>query len=416
MILEFMFSNFKSFKEKTKISFYQSRNTELMQHIISEKGVNAISVCAIYGPNASGKSNIYKALKYMSEFITFYPTSNKQSKNDVVSELKKFAFDNSSTKKDTSFEITFTLKKYDAIWNYGFDISKECIIHNEYLRVKKKENGIYKTILERKNNDFILNANFIDNIEKNMLEKVIDSTELLVTTGKKLKLELLSDIYDWFYNNEFADYGDIEETFFSYRTLPVDFVENERRRTNIAKFLSTFGTGIVGFKIEKLPKDSNGEVFYDVKTLHKNIDDGSCVELRLADESSGTLKLFSMYCQLKDVLNNGSVLFIDELNEKLHPAIVKFIITMFTNKKINKNNAQIVFTLHDISQLDKNNLRRDEIWFVEKNNEISSIYPLSNIKNDGGIKIRKDENYQKNYSDSKYGAYPNISEYGGDDY
>ena len=129
----------------------------------------------------------------------------------------------------------------------------------------------------------------------------------------------------------------------------------------------------------------------------------------LQNESAGTLKMFALYPLLQDVLANGGVFFVDELNARLHPLLVRSFIITFLNPEINKNHAQLIFTSHDSWQLNSNLLRRDEIWFTEKNeNGVSILYSLADFFDEDGVKIRKDENYEKNYLLGKYGAIPSL--------
>lgn len=112
---------------------------------------------------------------------------------------------------------------------------------------------------------------------------------------------------------------------------------------------------------------------------------------------------------LEDVLEEGGVLVVDELNSRLHPLLLRNILQIFSNREINKNSAQLIFTTHDVWQLSNNGLRMDEIWFVDKNKEgLSSLYSLADFTDESGSKIRKDENYEKNYLLGKYGAIPSI--------
>ena len=119
--------------------------------------------------------------------------------------------------------------------------------------------------------------------------------------------------------------------------------------------------------------------------------------------------MFALYPLLQDVLANGGVFFVDELNARLHPLLVRSFIITFLNPEINKNHAQLIFTSHDSWQLNSNLLRRDEIWFTEKNeNGVSILYSLADFFDEDGVKIRKDENYEKNYLLGKYGAIPSL--------
>ena len=126
-------------------------------------------------------------------------------------------------------------------------------------------------------------------------------------------------------------------------------------------------------------------------------------------ESAGTLKMFALYSELQEVISRGSVLFIDELNARLHPLLVRNFIMIFLNRETNVNHAQLVFTTHDTWQLSNQLLRRDEIWFTEKDKQgVSTLYSLADFIDEDGSRIRKDESYEKNYLLGKYGAIPTL--------
>ncbi|MPN26749.1 hypothetical protein SDC9_174174 [bioreactor metagenome] len=138
-------------------------------------------------------------------------------------------------------------------------------------------------------------------------------------------------------------------------------------------------------------------------------DSNQTAAIPLKLESAGTLKMFAIYPLLQEVLESGGVLCIDELNARLHPLLVRTIIILFLDSETNVNHAQLIFTTHDAFQLSSNILRRDEVWFVEKSESgISSLYSLVDFVDEDGSKIRKDENYEKNYLLGKYGAIPTM--------
>ena len=150
-------------------------------------------------------------------------------------------------------------------------------------------------------------------------------------------------------------------------------------------------------------------VLNKINSIHKKIDSDEIVEIPLGMESAGTLKMFALYPELQVVLQNGSVYFIDELNARLHPLLVRNFILIFLNPEVNVNHAQLIFTTHDTWQLSNQLLRRDEIWFTEKDTDgVSTLYSLADFINEDGTKIRKDESYEKNYLLGKYGAIPTL--------
>lgn len=150
--------------------------------------------------------------------------------------------------------------------------------------------------------------------------------------------------------------------------------------------ITSFDEHIKDFEIEKLPHDADSkEETYKISSLHKKIDSDTFAAIPLSMESAGTLKMFALYPELQDVLEKGSVFFIDELNARLHPLLVRNFLLTFLNPEINTRHAQLIFTTHDTWQLSNQLLRRDEVWFTEK-----------------------DESYEKNYLIGKYGAIPTL--------
>ena len=145
-----------------------------------------------------------------------------------------------------------------------------------------------------------------------------------------------------------------------------------------------------------------------IEAIHRGVDGGR-VAIPLREESSGTLKMFALYPILQKTLEKGGVLFVDELNARLHPLLVRNFLITFLNPEINRNHAQLVFTSHDSWQLSNHLLRRDEIWFTEKNEDgVTTLYSLADFISADGEKIRKDESYEKNYLLGKYGAIPTL--------
>lgn len=173
-------------------------------------------------------------------------------------------------------------------------------------------------------------------------------------------------------------------------------------------YLSLFDINLQGLEVKKLSNNCwLNEARYEISTLHRMADCEELVAIPLESESVGTLKLIALYFRLQQVLDEGSILVIDELDTHLHSLAVRYIIQMFANPSINLNNAQLIFITHDVWQLSNNLLRRDEIWFVEKDNQgISKLYSLTDLEDEDGNKIRKDENFGKNYLTGKYGAIP----------
>ena len=274
----------------------------------------------------------------------------------------------------------------------------------------KSSRGNFKPLFYRNIHESELDLSGLPVKSRENIEVSLEKETLIVSLGAKLKISKLKFVRDWFLNLKFADFGEPFENLIMSRRIPAGFGDNERVRQNVVKYLSSFDDSIVDFNVERISSDKDDEDdHFKIEAVHKMIGSNRTISIPLSDESAGTLKMFSLYPILQSVLDTGSVLFIDELNARLHPLLVRSFIVAFLNPDINLNHAQLVFTSHDSWQLNGNLLRRDEIWFTEKNKDgISSLYSLADFINEDGLKIRKDENYEKNYLLGKYGAIPSL--------
>ena len=249
-----------------------------------------------------------------------------------------------------------------------------------------------------------------DTVRRENIRIALEKQVLIASLGAKLKISKCKAIRDWFVVNEFADFGNPMTNYFLSRRLPKGFVEDKNVQQKVVEYFTSFDEHIKDFRVEKVPNDGESkEDKYKINALHKMIDSDKMAEIPLGAESAGTLKMFALYPELQEVLEKGSVFFIDELNARLHPLLVRNFLLTFLNPNINVNHAQLVFTTHDTWQLSNQLLRRDEIWFVEKDDRgVSTLYSLADFVDEDGARIRKDESYEKNYLIGKYGAIPTL--------
>ena len=411
MLIQFNFKNFKSFREETTLDLSAARMTEFSDRVVTIGNEKILPVAAIYGANASGKSNIYSAFEYMSKYVVNSFKYGDEEEKFEEYRPTPFLFDSISSDAESSFEVYFTVTgdKAEKIYNYGFCVDREGITE-EWLNVKAKTARKYSTVFYRNTVENELDLSGFPKNSRNNIQVALEKQVLIVSLGAKLKISECKIIRDWFLINEFADFGDIFTNFYLSRRLPRRFVEDKEVQNRVIEYLSSFDEHIKDFKIEKIPYDEeNKRDAYKINVLHKMIDSNDMAEIPLSMESAGTLKMFSLYPELQKVLERGSVFFIDELNERLHPLLVRNFVITFLNPEINKNHAQLIFTTHDTWQLSNQLLRRDEIWFVEKNSQqISTLYSLADFVDEDGSRIRKDESYEKNYLIGKYGAIPTL--------
>jgi len=415
MLIQFNFKNFKSFKEEVSLDLSSTKITEYTEHVVDIANDKLLKVAAIYGANASGKSNIYNAFEFMSYYVSESfkfggENDSKQNRDNQYERVTPFLFDTKSKNQESSFEVFFIDGEdlSQKTYQYGFSLNHTEILE-EWLYYKTKSSKEYKTIFYRKKEKNIV----YDGISQKSSENIsvaLEKETLVVSLGSKLKIAKLKLVRDWFMNNEIINYGSPEENFFRSCVLPKDFPNDKNIQNKVVKFFDSFDESIKGFKVEEVNTESEkDDKKFKIESLHQLIDSKKLVSIPLNEESSGTLKMFSLFPSIQEVFDTGSLLFVDELNSRLHPLLVRNIILTFLDPNINTKNAQLIFTTHDTWQLSNDLLRRDEIWFVEKNAEgVSSLFSLADFVDDNGTKIRKDENFTKNYLTGKYGAIPKL--------
>lgn len=411
MLIQFNFKNFKSFRDEVTLDLSAARMTEFVERVVTVGNERILSMAAIYGANASGKSNIYNAFEYMADYvIESFKYGDEEEKFEEFKPTP-FLFDSVSEGAESSFEVYFTIPgdKSERTYNYGFCVDAHGVTE-EWLNTKARTARKYTSVFYRSVVEDVLDLSGFPKNSRENIQVALEQQVLIVSLGAKLKVNKCKDIRDWFLANEFADFGDPFTNFFLSRRLPKGFVEDMNVQRRVIEYFSSFDEHIKDFEIEKLPNDGESkEEVYKINALHKKIDSDTFAAIPLGMESAGTLKMFALYPELQDVLEKGSVFFIDELNARLHPLLVRNFLLTFLNPEINTNHAQLIFTTHDTWQLSNQLLRRDEVWFTEKDEQgISKLYSLADFIDESGARIRKDESYEKNYLIGKYGAIPTL--------
>lgn len=408
MLIQFNFKNFLSFRDDTTLDLSATKISEFNNRVVNVGGEKILPVAAIYGANASGKSNVYGAFEYMSEYVAESLHYGDDPKVFNENKPSPFLLDDVSENSESSFEVFFTIPgdKTEKCYNYGFCIGREGVTE-EWLNYKAKTARKYSSVFYRSVDEKVLDLSGLPKSAQENISIALDKQVLIVSLGAKLKVEKCKVIREWFLNNEFTDFGDIFENLYRHRMLPENFMdENVQKR--VIQYFSSFDDSIKGFDIEEIPSEGDGkETRYKINAVHQKKDSNDTALIPFEMESAGTLKMFALFPDLQEVLEKGSVFFIDELNARLHPLLVRNFILIFLNPEINVNHAQLIFTTHDVWQLSNLLLRRDEIWFTEKDKDgVSSLYSLADFVDEDGVKIRKDESYEKNYLLGKYGAIP----------
>ena len=413
MLLQFYFSNYRSFEGEGILDMRSSGSNELSSHIRNNLNEKVLPITAIYGANASGKSSVFEAFQFMAlcilESLSF---SDDNKKNPYKLKVDSFKFSDSRD-KPSEFEINYIDKKgkKELYYNYGFKIDNSGILE-EYLasntKTGVKRNEEYTYIFKRERSQKLYLDSSIEKFRENLEISLKDKT-LLVSLGAKLNINEFIRVRTWFINAEVINFSNSLYGVFLENTLPDNIIESEEVRKNLVSFINSFDDSIIDIEVEKISAiDESDSDNYRVFTVHKSDKETSVARISMNEESSGTKKMFSLYQTLLDVLEKGGVFFADELDIKLHPLLMRNILLTFTDKEKNPNNAQLIFTTHNTIYMDMDLLRRDEIWFVEKDNGVSKLYSLDDITNEKGEKVRKDSNYEKHYLLGNYGAIPNL--------
>ena len=410
MLIQFSFKNFKSFKNDTLLDLTASPVKEHPYNLIQkENGDKYLKVLAIFGANASGKSNVIEAFSFMRSFVvnslSFGSDEDKHQKKTIP--IKSFIIEDLHKKNPSEFEVFFNYKNIE--YQYGFIVERDKILA-EWLYSKTPKRKLFETLFERSENKFKFGKNMSSAVK--FQDSVEDKTLFLSLTAKT-KINISKNVYNWFLEHFVVDFGDIEFEHHYSRAIPTEMIENEDYKKKLENFLIAIDTGIVGLRFEKNGlKNDEQEESYHIYSKHLVNENGDIKEISFSEESSGTQKMFSLFGFFYDALQNGYTLFIDELNAKLHPILVRYIINLFHDPVSNKNNAQLIFTTHDLYNLTRDIFRRDEIWFTEKDHlGISKLFPLVEFKLEDDTKVRSDATYNKDYVSGRYGAIPLLKEF-----
>ena len=413
MLVEFRVKNFRSIKEEVALSLIASKHKELEENSFKTASLKLLKSSAIYGPNASGKSNILKALSAMKRIVLL--SASKFTEGTHIP-LTPFLFSSEYVNQPTELEIIFI--QNEIRYQFGFVADKKRI-YEEWLFVFETNRAqtwyTREYIPEKDDYEWYFGSKFKG--EKNLWKNSTRTNALFLSTAVQLNSEQLKPVFNWFleklhivgvsgWNPEFT----------------IDLIQKDEYKDKIIQFLKVADFDIEDINIkfdnfspDKLPEDmpielkermieelDGKKIIEEFNTFHLN-DKGEKVSLDFNEESDGTQKFFSILGPCLDTLDNGNVLLVDELNDNLHPFLVKFIVKLFHNEKMNQKGAQIVFTTHETSILSQDIFRRDQIWFCEKEEQATKLYSLLEFKPRKGV-----EDIEKGYLSGRYGALPYI--------
>lgn len=419
MLIEFSVANFRSIRDVQTLSLVAAAGKELRNtHVLSPQSRAApdlLRSAVVYGPNAAGKSNLIRALQFMCSFVR--DSSRKGQQRDTIA-AAPFAADEDSRDEPSEFEVVFV--EQGVRYRYGFSVTATRVV-SEWLSAWPK--GREQVWFERgiDGGSWSFGANFHG--QRKTWQEATRDNALFLSTAVQFNASQLLSVFDWFVKrlHVVTSYGDLDRDFtpFTARQCESDLTFRQR----IVRFLAMADLGVDDIEIrhrdweasmlppdlpealrDQITKDMAEADILDVRLSH-HVQGQTAMKLALEEESRGTQKLFALAGPWLDVLDNGYVLVIDEMDTSLHPFLLRQLVKLFHDPQTNPNDAQLVFTTHDTSVLDNTVFRRDQIWFVEKDSKLAThAYPLTDFR------PRMSESYGRGYVQGRYGALPFIGD------
>lgn len=399
MLCQFTFDNFRSYRDETTFDMQASAMKEFQESLIidDKDGQTFLPVSVIFGPNAGGKSNLFLAMHRMFDAVS-YPIFLLSRKEETTKDVPRpkvkgtdaFRFDNIHPNRPSDFEVYFRTKGQEFRYTLSFDAEG---ITSESL-ARKNVGGTRTGVLFERTGDEVELGSVLKRARVNTSFNV--DIPYLSFLALNYDIEFIDMAAEWIASTQFIDFD------FRLQELILEKMLEQDDESAIVGILKAAGINIDGFRVEGDEDD-----FENKRVWVRHIVNGKPYELSLNKESAGTRKMMSMAVALDDALKKGSLLLIDELDSKLHPKLLRFIIMLFQDPGINKNGAQLIFTSQDVSIMRNDVFRRDEIWFAARDeDEASTLWSLADIHEPNGNLVSKNAAFDRQYLSGRYGADP----------
>lgn len=390
MLCQFSFRNFKSYKDETTFDLQATAISEFEESLIKrEKCSNLLPVSVIYGPNGGGKSNLLQALACLITTVVKPIHDLGNTREDIIIQqgfsAKPFLYDAEMVEEPIEYRMFF--RKGDYEYRYYLATLKEEIFAETLDR--KAMGGKKPARIFYREGEVITLGPTLSKEGVNI--KVNEKMPYLSFLAINYNIPVIAEVQEWFESCIVRSYGNpIVE-------MEVMFSEDANVKRQIVTLLNDMGIDIEDYRF-----DSDEKQLYLKRTIG-----GKPYELSLSEESDGTKKLIAALPAILIALQEGRLVVIDELDAKLHPKLLRYVIFLFKNPRVNKNGAQLLFTSHDMSTMKNTVFRRDEIWFAALNeNRSSEIYSLYEIRHEDNERVKSTAAFDKQYLEGRYGADP----------
>jgi uncharacterized protein len=403
MLIEFSVGNYRSFKEKVTFSMVaanlvsQDKNLDSNNVFAVDEELSLVKSAAIYGANASGKSNLAEALQFMKWFMV---NSSKETQSTERISVERFRLSTETDDQPSFFEIVFLLNGQQH--RYGFTVSQEKVVSEWLYYVPKiRETKLFN----RQGDEFDVSTLY----KAQGITERTRSNALFLSVSAQFNMEKSESILKYF-TSDFLVTFNLNDMALMNNTI--DFMLKQKAEKEITDFMLKLDLGITELRLRKLRK---GDVFTlenikinRVAIMHEKFDDAgepfSLEEFEMyTEESAGTQKIFALASLIVHTLKIGGTLIIDEFDARLHSLMSRAILKIFNSNENNPRNAQLIAITHDTNLLSNKIFRRDQVWFTEKDRYgATALYSLAEYK------VRNDASYGNDYIKGKYGAIPYI--------
>ncbi len=422
MFLQFSVNNFRSIKDT--ITFSMATASKDNDNSFKLRNYELLTSAVIYGANASGKSNVLKAMSFMGK-VVLNKTKVIQSTDTLPHD--PFKLNTATQDASSTFEIVFFINEIK--YRYGFEMDNTSV-YSEWLYADTKGKEAKLFYRDSEEEEYVNHKEFKEGFiffdtAKSKIN--ISKNQLFIWKCDQNDGEISKSILKWFTRFNLID-GLDHGGYVNYTMKKMEDVEFKNKIVDLVK-TADIGIEDIILKEEEIPKfvfdntpfseeflnkmfEEHGNKIPIIKTYHKKFDEnnneiGRTIFELDNEESVGTRKFFKMSAPILNTLIEGKILMIDELDASLHPMLTKHLIKLFHDKTINTKNAQLIFATHDTNLLKPYIFRRDQIWLTEKDKYgATDIYSLAQFKN-----VRKDEDFEKQYIQGKYGAIPYLGKF-----
>lgn len=392
MLCQFSFENFKSYRDETTFEFQAETLPEFSETLLTTpNGSDLLPVGVIYGPNGGGKTNLLQAFACMVSLVVKPIVGLEKNRQQTIIQQHTarvpFLMDAVSKNEPTVFRVFFRIDQKE--YQYYISLKEEIAYEALYWKnIGGKRTG---TVFERDGQTIELGQTINkSNINRDVNPKMPYLSFLAINYN----LPVITEVQNWFESCIILNYAN------SLSEHRIMLSEDGSIEKKIIHALNDMGIDLTGYRF-----DEEQQKLYTQRTV-----DGEVYELPFSDESDGTKKLIVALPVLLLALQEGRTIIIDELDAKLHPKLLRYIIMLFKNPSVNKHGAQLLFTSHDMTTMKNTVFRRDEIWFAaEDEKHQSKIYSLSDIRQLDNTRIKNTAAYDKQYLEGRYGADPYLS-------